>query len=311
MGSPEAVPREAAPAAGDDAKKAAIEMIGKRLGYLDQQLAEAHGFYQRDCTDLARQRDVALAQRDQRQQALDHLQSSLAWRIARRPQKALDAMSAGLQRLAFRLRQLRSLAGRGITSLRVRGWAGTLERWRQRRAAPSGDTRLVRPPSPSASGAALRLPQPRTPRASIIVPVYNQLHMTLGCLRALADSGDATAFEVIVVDDGLATGASMRAAIQALRAQARLSAAQRAQRQHCAGGIGLARPVGRAPANSGKVMVDPEIAEGIAPAAACRGATPGCARGGRAAGLVPALRRGRGLSPGQGRGVLAGAPCHS
>lgn len=27
------------PAAGDDAKKAAIEMIGKRLGYLDQQLA--------------------------------------------------------------------------------------------------------------------------------------------------------------------------------------------------------------------------------------------------------------------------------
>ena len=173
-----------------------------RFGRLEEQLADAHGYYQRDCTDLARQRDVALAQRDERQQALNRLQSSLAWRIARRPQKALDAMHAGLQGLAFRLRQLRSLAGRGITSLRVRGWAGTLERWRQRRAAPSGETRLVPPPSPTASGAALRLPRPKTPRASIIVPVYNQLHMTLGCLRALADSGDATAFEVIVVDDG-------------------------------------------------------------------------------------------------------------
>ncbi|WP_229668555.1 glycosyltransferase [Arenimonas soli] len=111
-------------------------------------------------------------------------------------------MRAGLQGLAFRLRQLRSLGSRGITSLRVRGWTGTLERWRQRRAAPSGESRLVPPPSASASGAALRLPRPVAPRASIVVPVYNQLHMTLACLRALADSGDATAFEVIVVDDG-------------------------------------------------------------------------------------------------------------
>ncbi|WP_051924556.1 glycosyltransferase [Arenimonas donghaensis] len=111
-------------------------------------------------------------------------------------------MRSGVQGLAFRLRQLRSLAGRGLVSLRVRGWAGTWKRWRQRRAAPSGETRLVPPRSPSASGAALRLPRPRSPRASIIVPVYNQLHMTLACLRALADAGDACAFEVIVVDDG-------------------------------------------------------------------------------------------------------------
>ena len=109
--------------------------------------------------------------------------------LAQPGRERADVGRAGLQRLAFRLRQLRSLAGRGITSLRVRGWAGTLERWRQRRAAPSGDTRLVRPPSPSASGAALRLPQPRTPRASIIVPVYNQLLVSLACLRALADCG--------------------------------------------------------------------------------------------------------------------------
>ena len=101
-----------------------------------------------------------------------------------------------------RLRQAQSLAGRGLNSLRVRGWAGTLERWRQRRAFPAQSS--GQPPSllPAGDGSALRLPNPPSPRASIIVPVYNQLHMTLGCLRALADSGDATAFEVIVVDDG-------------------------------------------------------------------------------------------------------------
>ncbi|GAB2670531.1 hypothetical protein GCM10027193_25710 [Arenimonas aestuarii] len=175
----------------------------EQIARLDQQLADAHGYYQRDCSDLARQRDVALGQRDELNKALTRVQSSFAWRLARRPQQALDALRSGLQGLAFRLRRLRSLGGRAVTSLRVRGWAGTLERWRQRRAAPPGDNRLLpRSPSPSASGAALRLPRPTTPRASIIVPVYNQLHMTLACLRALADSGDGTDFEVIVVDDG-------------------------------------------------------------------------------------------------------------
>ncbi|PZO09693.1 MAG: glycosyl transferase [Lysobacteraceae bacterium] len=49
--------------------------------------------------------------------------------------------------------------------------------------------------------SALRLPRPKFPRASIIVPVYNQLHYTLACLRSLSDCGDGSAFEVIVVDD--------------------------------------------------------------------------------------------------------------
>lgn len=178
------------------------EALQTRIVQLDQQLADAHGFYQRDCTDLARQRDVALAQRDEAQQELARIHGSLAWRLARRPQQALNALQEFVQGLAFRLRQAQSLAGRGLNSLRVRGWAGTLERWRQRRAFPAQAAGQPSSLLPAGDGSALRLPNPSSPRASIIVPVYNQLHMTLACLRALADAGDASGFEVIVVDDG-------------------------------------------------------------------------------------------------------------
>ncbi|WP_374604884.1 glycosyltransferase [Arenimonas sp.] len=114
----------------------------------------------------------------------------------------MGAVRRSLQGLAFRLRQAQSLAGRGLNSLRVRGWAGTLERWRQRRAPPLESAGPVSAPAASSQAAALRLPRPDAPRASVIVPVYNQLSMTLACLRALADAGDRSAFEVIVVDDG-------------------------------------------------------------------------------------------------------------
>jgi GT2 family glycosyltransferase len=40
------------------------------------------------------------------------------------------------------------------------------------------------------------------PRASVVIPVYNQIDYTLRCLESRASSGDATPFEVIVVDDG-------------------------------------------------------------------------------------------------------------
>ena len=39
------------------------------------------------------------------------------------------------------------------------------------------------------------------PRASVVIPVFDQLDYTLRCLESLAGSGDDTPFEVIVVDD--------------------------------------------------------------------------------------------------------------
>lgn len=94
--------------------------------------------------------------------------------------------------------RLRSAWHRTRSSLRTRGWRGTLARI---------GTEFARPPAavPVAlwlpeDDAAIALPEPGTPRASIVVPVHGQLAHTLGCLRALS-APSAIPFEVIVVDD--------------------------------------------------------------------------------------------------------------
>jgi len=176
---------------------------------LDHQLAEAHGYYQRDSTDLARQRDVALRQRDEMQSQLDAIRGSLAWRATALPRHVIRWLrNLGLAQ-AYRARHVSQLASRGLSSLRSRGLAGTWRRFQQLRATPREAPHAPLAPLPERADSALRLPRPKAPRASIIVPVYNQLHYTLACLRALSDCGDATAFEVIVVDDA-STDASSR-----------------------------------------------------------------------------------------------------
>ena len=45
------------------------------------------------------------------------------------------------------------------------------------------------------------LPRMEDPRVSVIIPMHNQLEYTLKCLRSLADCGQETSFEVIVIDD--------------------------------------------------------------------------------------------------------------
>ena len=67
-----------------DAAAARADALAGDVGRLDAQvhlreehLAEAHGYYQRDMTDLARQRDVALSQRDQALAELQQVQHRL------------------------------------------------------------------------------------------------------------------------------------------------------------------------------------------------------------------------------------------
>ncbi|WP_043802101.1 hypothetical protein, partial [Arenimonas malthae] len=103
-----------------------------RLHQLERQVAESHGYYQRDTTDLARQRDIALAQRDEAQQLLDHLRASLAWRLTSMPRRLARSLRLRGQALAFHARHLLSLTERGLASLRSRGVAGTLRRMRER-----------------------------------------------------------------------------------------------------------------------------------------------------------------------------------
>ena len=106
--------------------------------------------------------------------------------------------------LAYRHGEWMALCRRGIASLGNRGLGPTL-RLVVRRVLPARRQPFPLQLYPGAvDPASLAVPRSEAPRASIIVPVHGQLALTLGCLRALAASGDATPFEVIVVDDASA-----------------------------------------------------------------------------------------------------------
>ena len=106
----------------------------------------------------------------------------------------------------FYLQRVLGLAHRGLSSLRTRGWSGTLARVKARFAPGPGvqADALFRPePAPF---APFVLPETlratdETPRASIVIPVYGKFPLTLACLRALAAHPPASRAEVIVVDD--------------------------------------------------------------------------------------------------------------
>ena len=104
-----------------------------------------------------------------------------------------------LSDMAYRLRHWLGLFRRGVASLRTRGLRQTWSVIRQRyRPVDTAPLRLY--PDP-VSPRDLSFPFLAQPRASVIVPAYGQLDYSLHCLKALANCGDATRFEVILVDD--------------------------------------------------------------------------------------------------------------
>lgn len=173
-------------------------------------LDEAHRYYQSDTLDLARQRDIALIQRDELQQQIHELLHSHSWRLTA-PLRALrrQAQTLGAS-LAYRWRSARSLWHRGIASLRSRGLSITLAKAR---------TYLRRTPAasalPIAVGAAPTCPPKAlatsdTPEVSIIIPAWNHCEVTLACLAALAADTPRTPYEVIVVDDASSDDSALR-----------------------------------------------------------------------------------------------------
>ncbi len=115
------------------------------------------------------------------------------------------------------------LIRRGLASLRTRGWRATWQRTRMqfRRASATRPGALYVPAKLSSQSWVLStaaLSTDAAPRASIVIPVYNQCARTLSCLRALAEHPPHTTHEVIVVDDGSADQtASVLPAIAGLR----------------------------------------------------------------------------------------------
>ena len=112
-----------------------------------------------------------------------------------------------------------ALLRRGLSSLRARGWQGTWQRLRERNdAARSGQMPLVIRAAAAAEKIAFKPVD--APTASIVIPAYNQLDFTWQCLAALSQCGDATTFEVIVVDDASSDDSAQRlAGIPGLRYQ--------------------------------------------------------------------------------------------
>ena len=94
------------------------------------------------------------------------------------------------------------LIRRGVASLRTRGWGSSWQRVKaQFQHVPAALRPALYAPA-EAPFAPFAVPHSDTPRASIVIPVYNQFAHTLTCLRALGEHPPQAAVEIIVVDDG-------------------------------------------------------------------------------------------------------------
>ena len=111
-------------------------------------------------------------------------------------------MSLSLADARFLFDRALGLIRRGMVSLHTRGWQASWQRVRVqlRRAATTQRVPLYAPePAPF---APFGVPHSDVPRASIVIPVFNQFTHTLACLRALAAHPPHAAVEILVVDDG-------------------------------------------------------------------------------------------------------------
>ena len=111
-------------------------------------------------------------------------------------------MSISLADARFQWQRALGLIRRGISSLRTRGWRASWDRVkRQFRRVPQALQADLYFPA-EAPFAPFAVPDSATPRASIVIPVYNQAAHTLACLRALAEHPPLASCEILVVDDG-------------------------------------------------------------------------------------------------------------
>lgn len=111
-------------------------------------------------------------------------------------------MSLSLADARFLLDRALGLIRRGLVSLRTRGGRASWQRVRMqfRHATPAHRARLYAPEA--APFAPFTVPHADAPRASIVIPVFNQFAHTLACLRALAAHPPQAGIEIIIVDDG-------------------------------------------------------------------------------------------------------------
>ena len=103
----------------------------------------------------------------------------------------------------FLLERALGIARRGWLSLHTRGWRGSLAR-AHLHLQPRPRRERVDLYAPVTAGfAPFAVPVgSATPRASIVIPVFNHFAHTLACLRALAAHPPLADCEILVIDDG-------------------------------------------------------------------------------------------------------------
>jgi len=118
------------------------------------------------------------------------------------PRHWLIRRSADLvERVRFAWKRSGNALTRTSASLRSRGLSNTIRRAVLELRGPRIGAAVALQLPASTPFVPFAVPCAATPVATVIVPVYNHFAHTLTCLRALAASTDATAFEIIVVDD--------------------------------------------------------------------------------------------------------------
>jgi hypothetical protein len=113
-------------------------------------------------------------------------------------------MSLSLADARFLFDRALGLIRRGIVSLHTRGWRGSWARLRVHLQPRMRWDRVALYAPPATAFAPFAVPRTACaiPRASIVIPVFNQFAHTLACLRALAAHPPAADCEILVVDDG-------------------------------------------------------------------------------------------------------------
>jgi GT2 family glycosyltransferase/SAM-dependent methyltransferase len=191
-------------AAYDDASRSAKERERLRLeltqqresvSHLRQDLSTAHeslalavGELETEMVRHAQADKSALEELDYRRQQVAVVSESISWKVLQRVRGRL--LGTG---------ERRTLRGRAV-SLGLRG-ARRLARPTEP-STPVVDATVQHLADWRARGARIRLPTHTAPRVSVLIPTYDNPELLGQCLMAIAREPIATAFEVIVVDDG-------------------------------------------------------------------------------------------------------------
>ena len=132
---------------------------------------------------------------------IESMRASTSWRVTgplRYLKRKWHALAA---RLHYFISRARAIRHRTRGSLASRGFIGTLKRAADEFRAPAALTEPLAIAAPSEEFTPFELPSSANPRVSIVIPVYNNIHYTVACLRSIVEHSDATSFEVIVIDD--------------------------------------------------------------------------------------------------------------